>query len=74
MKRTIARLASAIIDLTGELGTEAEGLADDPGIAGAEAVLYLRDAQRNLNQAREALRLAIANRGVDGKSVALFPE
>lgn len=62
MKRTITRLASSIIDLTGEIGTEAEALSDDPGIAGAECVIYLRDAQRAMNQARDALRLAVANR------------
>ncbi len=70
MKRTIASVAEHIIDLAGEIGTEAEALADDPGISGAEAVLHLRDAQRALNQARDAVRLAIAN----GKPAPLFAE
>ena len=61
MKTTLTRLASSIIDLAGEIGTEAEALANDPGITGAEAVLHLRDAQRAMNQARDTLRIAVAN-------------
>lgn len=60
MKRTITRLAESIIDLAGEISTEAESAPEDPGISGAECVLHLRDAQRALNAARDSLRLAIA--------------
>ena len=59
MKQFINILASSIIDLASEIGTEAEALADDPGIVGAECVFHLRDAQYALNRARDALRLSI---------------
>jgi hypothetical protein len=72
MKQTITRLAGHIIDLAGDVGTEAESLADDPGIPGAETVLHLRDAQRAMNQARDALRLAVANGEQEAKPAELF--
>jgi hypothetical protein len=75
MKQTITRLAASIIDLAGEIGTEAEAVPDDSGIFGAEAVLHIRDAQQAMNQARDALRLAIMNGNKNGKPVELvFPE
>jgi hypothetical protein len=72
MKRTIKRLAEHIIDQAGELGIQADALPDDAGIFSAEAVLHLRDTQRALNQARDALRLAIANGTGNEKPAPLF--
>jgi hypothetical protein len=61
MKQAITRVASSIIDLAGEIGTEAEALADDSGIVGMECILYLLGAQRALDQARDVLRFEIAH-------------
>jgi hypothetical protein len=60
MKTTIKHLAEQIIDLAGELGIDADALDDEGGISGAETVVHLRDAQRSLNMAKDALALAIA--------------
>lgn len=57
MTRTIARLASTIIDLASEIGTDAEAL-DGDCIFAAETVICLRDARHLMNQARDAFRLA----------------
>ena len=73
MKQTITRLTSSIIDLSGELGTEAETSNND-SIFAAETVILLRDCQRKMNQARDALRLAIANRDQESKPTELFSE
>jgi hypothetical protein len=54
---TISILASSIIDQAAQIGCDAEMLADDPGIA--SCVQPLRDAQRALNQANDALQLAL---------------
>src|SRR5579862_5985435 len=62
MKQTITRLAEHIIGVAGELGIEVEALDGDPGIAGAESVLHLRDAQHALNRADDAVTLAISQR------------
>jgi hypothetical protein len=57
----IKRYAEQIIDLASELGIQADALADvDPDIASAEAASHLRDAQRFLNAAKDALTMAIA--------------
>ena len=73
MKQTITRLASSIIDLAGEVGTTAEAAGSD-SIFAAETVILLRDCQRMMNQAREALRLAVANRAEGEKPPDLFRE
>jgi hypothetical protein len=62
MKKIITQLAEHVIDLAGEIGTDAEALPDDAGIIGAEAVIHLRDAQQCLHQARDALRLTLTQR------------
>jgi hypothetical protein len=58
MKQNITRLASDIIDLAAEIGAIAE--ASDSIIA-AETVILLRDCERMLNQAKEALQRTTAN-------------
>ena len=73
MKQTITRLASTIIDLAGEVGTVAEAAGSD-SIFAAETVILLRDCQRMMNQARDALRLAVANRAKGEKPPNLFTE
>ena len=66
MKRTIAKLAESISDAAAGLGVDAEALADDAGIPGAECIIHLRDCQRCLNAAADALKLA----NVNGKATA----
>lgn len=73
MKQTITRLASSIIDLAGEVGTVAEAAAAD-SIFAAETVILLRDCQRLMNQARDALRLAVANGSGQERPAELFRE
>jgi hypothetical protein len=63
MKSTTTRLAGAVIDLAGAIRSAAAALPDDSGVAGAEAVLHLRDAQRSLNLAHDAVRLIAAQQG-----------
>ncbi len=43
MKQTVIRLVASIIDLAGDIGTEAEALPQDAGISGAEAIIHLRN-------------------------------
>ncbi len=62
MKQTISKLAASIIDASDAIGIESERMPDDGGIVGAECVIHLRDAQRCLRAAQDALRLAIAQR------------
>ncbi len=57
---TTTRLATGIIDLASAIRDMAAGLPTDAGVAGAEAVLHLRDAQRCLNAAHDAVRLIAA--------------
>lgn len=59
MKPSIQKLATSIITTTREIGKEAERLPADAGIVGAECVIHLRDAQRCLRAAHDAMRLAI---------------
>jgi hypothetical protein len=61
MKAAITGLCESIIDDAGAIGVQAEALTD-ASIPGCEAVLHLRDAQRAINSAKDALRLAIAQR------------
>ena len=66
MKETITHLAGHIIDLAGEIGTEAEALADvDPDIGGAVAVAHLREAQRSLEAAKGAITRSIERQSGD---------
>lgn len=62
MKRTLTRLAEHIADAAAEIGVQAQAMPDDCGIAGAECVIHLRDAQRSIQAAADALKLAIAQR------------
>ena len=73
MKQTITRLASSIIDLASEVGTVAEATAGDSVFA-AETAILLRDRQRMMNQARDAMRLAVANGSGKEKPADLFRE
>jgi hypothetical protein len=59
VKRTIKRLTQSIVGQAGEIAGDAEGMDNDSGISGAEAVIHLRDAQQALNRALEALRLSV---------------
>jgi hypothetical protein len=59
MKRTIAKLASAIIDLAGDIGTEAQALGDADSIAAARSGVLLLKAQKAMNRARDAIRVAV---------------
>lgn len=72
MKQTITRLAASI-DLAGEVGTVAEAAAGD-SIFAAETVILLRDCQRMMNQALDALRLAVANGKQEANPSELFGE
>ena len=71
MKLTISKLCASIIATAGEIGSESERIPDDAGIADAEAIIALRDAQRCLRVAQDALRLAIAHRAMGGGSAAI---
>jgi len=59
MKETITRLASDIIDLAAEIGATAEAAGDS--LFAAETVILLRDCERMLNQAKNALQRTKAN-------------
>ena len=68
MKTTIQRLTEHLIDQARTIADESERIGDAGGIAVAEAVIHLRDAQRCLRVAQDALRLAIAQQG-DGRGI-----
>lgn len=53
-----------------DIASEAERLPDDAGIAGAECILGLRDAQRCMRSAQDAMRLAVAQHGDDKRNSA----
>lgn len=59
MKATITNLASDIIELAAEIGATAE--AADDSLFAAETVVLLRECQRMLNQAKDALQRTTAN-------------
>lgn len=65
MKNTITKLSASIIATAGELAADAERLPSDAGISGAECIIHIRDAQRCMRAAQDAMRLAVAQQGDD---------
>jgi hypothetical protein len=61
MTKTVAHLAAVIIDQAGAIGLQAEALDGDSIIA-AEAIICMRNAQREMNQAADAMARAVAMR------------
>jgi hypothetical protein len=61
MTKTIAHLAAVIIDQAGAIGLQAEAL-DGDSIVAAEAIIHMRDAQRAMNAAADAIKRAAAMR------------
>lgn len=63
MKSTIHRLAVNVSDLAGTIDDLAAGMPDDSGIRGAEAVIHLRNAANELNEAHNCMQIALAQAG-----------
>jgi hypothetical protein len=65
MKSTIHHIANHIRDTTKVIADLSNGMPDDSGIRGAEAVIHLRNAANELNHAHDCMQIALAQAADD---------